>query len=52
MALAFHVNTLPADRVRGLMEEAGLEDMRGEGYDGLAHFVEQAITRDLAVARA
>lgn len=52
MALAFNVNTLPADRVRGLMEGAGLEVMRGEGYDGLAHFVEQAITRDLAVGRA
>lgn len=52
MALAFNVNTLPAEKVRGLMEAAGLQVMRGEGYDGLAHFVEQAITRDVAVARA
>lgn len=52
MALAFNVHTLPLERVRAMMEQAGLEVMRGEGYDGLEHFVEQAIQRDLAVGRA
>lgn len=51
MALSFNVHTLPAERVRGLMEQAGLEVMRGEGFDGLEHFVEQAIVRDVAVGR-
>ena len=51
MALSFNVHTLPAERVRRLMEQAGLEVMRGEGFDGLEHFVEQAIMRDVAVGR-
>ncbi len=49
-ALSFNVNTLPLETVRGAMERAGLTVMRGEGYEGLSHWVEQAITRDLAVA--
>ena len=50
MALSFNVNTLPTARVRELMERCGLLVCRGEGYDGLEHWVEQAITRDAAVA--
>ena len=50
MALAFNVNTLKLEFVREAMEEAGLKVMRGEGYDGLEHWVEQAISRDVAVA--
>lgn len=50
MALSFNTNTLKLDFVRGAMEEAGLKVMSGAGYDGLAHWVEQAITRDVAVA--
>lgn len=52
MALSFNVHTLPLERVRAMMEQAGLQVMRGEGYDGLEHFVEQAIQRDVAVGRA
>ena len=50
MALAFNVNTLKLEFVLEAMEEAGLKVMRGEGYDGLEHWVEQAISRDVAVA--
>jgi len=49
MALSFNVNTLKLEFVRGAMEQAGLKVMRGPGYDGLEHWVEQAITRDVAV---
>ena len=50
MALSFNVNTLKPEMVRGMMAEVGLDVMNGEGYDGLEHWVEQAITRDVAVA--
>jgi len=50
MALSFNTNTLRLDFIRRAMEEAGLRPMTGAGYDGLAHWVEQAITRDAAVA--
>lgn len=50
MALSFNTNTLKLDFVREAMTEAGLRVMRGSGYDGLSHWVEQAITRDVAVA--
>ncbi|MBR4726726.1 MAG: hypothetical protein IK080_02440 [Clostridia bacterium] len=50
MALSFNVNTLRPEMVRGMMAEAGLDVAEGAGYDGLAHWVEQAITRDVAVA--
>ena len=50
MALSFNVNTLRPAMARGLMAEAGLDVMDGTGYTGLEHWVEQAITRDVAVA--
>ena len=50
MALSFNVNTLKLDFVREAMAEAGLKVMTGEEYDGLEHWVEQAISRDVAVA--
>lgn len=50
MALSFNVNTLKSEMVRGMMAEVGLDVMFGPGYDGLEHWVEQAITRDVAVA--
>ena len=50
MALSFNTNTLRLEFVRQAMAEAGLRVMEGGEYDGLAHWVEQAITRDIAVA--
>ncbi len=48
-ALSFNTHTICAQRVYALMEEAGLTVMHGEGYDGLEHWVEQAVSRDVAV---
>ena len=50
MALSFNVNTLRPEMVRGMMAEVGLDIMDGAAYEGLEHWVEQAITRDVAVA--
>ena len=50
MALSFNVNTLAPDMVRGMMAECGLDVMDEPAYCGLEHWVEQAITRDVAVA--
>ena len=36
--------------VRGMMAECGLDVMDEPAYCGLEHWVEQAITRDVAVA--
>ena len=32
------------------MEKAGLEAKRGGAYENFSHWVEQAVTRDIAVA--
>ena len=49
VALSFNVNTLKTARVRELIQDAGLEVMQGGAYDGFEHWVEQAVTRDIAV---
>ena len=51
VAMSFNAQTFRLDRLRALMAEAGLEPMAGGPYDGFEHWVEQAITRDVAVAR-
>ena len=51
MALSFNAQNMKLERLRALMEGAGLEVMRGGVYDGFAHWVEQAITRDIAICR-
>jgi len=51
MALSFNAQNLKLERLRTLMEGAGLEVLSGGAYDGFAHWVEQAITRDIAVCR-
>lgn len=50
IALSFNVNTLRQDFMREVMADVGLKVMTGPGYDGLEHWVEQAISRDVAVA--
>lgn len=49
LALSFNINTLPAARVREHIVRAGFALCEGEPYEGLAHWVEQAITRDVAL---
>ena len=51
IAVSFNAQTLKTEKVRSLMEEAGLEVKRGGAYDGFSHWVEQAVTRDIAVCR-
>ena len=48
-AISFNAATLPAARLRKAMERAGFQVLSGGEYDGLEHWVEQAVTRDVVV---
>lgn len=49
IALSFNVFTLKTARVREIMRENGLVPMEGAEFENTQHWVEQAVTRDLAV---
>jgi len=49
VALSYNTNTLKTETLRRLMAEAGFDVMTGGVYDGFSHWVEQAVTRDIAV---
>lgn len=49
VALSYNTNTLKTETLRRIMADSGLEVMTGELYDGFSHWVEQAVTRDIAV---
>lgn len=49
LALSFNTYTLPLAKVRSHLAEAGFNVCQGGPYEGLAHWVEQAIVRDVAV---
>ena len=49
-ALSVNAQTLPRARLRSLMADAGFEVFEDGPYDQFEHWVEQAITRDIAVA--
>ena len=51
VAVSFNAQNLSLERVRALMEAAGLEPLRGGACEGFSHWVEQAITRDIAICR-
>lgn len=51
VAVSFNAQSLKTDTVLNLMEDAGLEPLREEPYRQFSHWVEQAVTRDVAVAR-
>ena len=51
MALSFNTYTLSRDALRGQMRDSGLEVLEGGAYDSMEHWVEQAVNRDVAVAR-
>ena len=51
MALSFNAQNMKLERLRALMADAGLEVLEGGPWDGFSHWVEQAITRDVAVCR-
>ena len=50
MALSFNAQTLPTRKVRALLAGASLRVLEGGPYDHFEHWVEQAVTRDIAVA--
>ena len=49
IALSFNVFTLKTARVREILRQNGLTPMEGAEYDRTTHWVEQAVTRDIAV---
>ena len=51
VALSFNAQNIKLERMRELMAGAGFEVMSGGPWDGFSHWVEQAITRDIVVAR-
>ena len=51
VAVSYNAQTFRRDRLIALMAEAGLSPLTGGPYDGFEHWVEQAITRDIVVAR-
>ena len=51
VAMSFNAQTFRRDRLAALMAGAGLTPLTGGPYEGFEHWVEQAITRDIAVAR-
>ena len=51
VAVSFNAQNFSLVRVRDLMARNGFEVMQGGAYDEFAHWVEQAITRDIAVCR-
>ena len=51
VALSFNAQTLKREKVRALLSEAGFEVKTGGTYDEFTHWVEQAVTRDIAVGR-
>ena len=51
VALSFNSHTLKAETARAVLTNAGFGVCRGESYDHLAHWVEQAIVRDVVVAQ-
>ena len=51
VAVSFNAQTLRREKVLRAMEEAGFEAKRGGAHEGFSHWVEQAVTRDIAVGR-
>jgi SAM-dependent methyltransferase len=50
VALSFNSYTLRRDDLRDKLKDAGFAVLTGGAYDGLEHWVEQAVLRDAAVA--
>ena len=50
IALSYNINTLKPALLREIMTQSGLVVASGGPYDALRHWVEQAVTRDIAVA--
>ncbi len=51
VAVSFNQQTMKTETVLNLMEQAGMVPMREDAYQNFSHWVEQAVTRDIAVCR-
>lgn len=51
IAVSFNAQTLKTETVQECMADAGLEPLTEGPYRNFAHWVEQAVTRDIAVCR-
>lgn len=51
LGISFNTNTAPRARLAAALESAGLDVLDAPAYRGFAHRVDQAIERDLLVAR-
>ncbi len=51
LALAWNVNVLPRAAAEQLLQDAGFSVLRGGAYDRFQHRVDQAILRDVLIAR-
>lgn len=51
IAVSFNAQTLKTTAVHECMEKAGLEPLTQGHYQNFSHWVEQAVTRDIAVCR-
>ena len=49
IALSYNTNTLKTETLRRIMSESGLDVMEGGAYENFSHWVEQAVTRNIAV---
>lgn len=51
VAVSFNAQTLRRTNLWSLMADAGMQPLEGGAYDQFSHWVEQAVTRDIAVCR-
>ena len=51
LAFSFNLNTLRRKEVEKILSEAGLEVLAQPPYDDFSHWVEQAVDRDVVIAR-
>ena len=51
VAVSFNGQNFDIEALRARMEQSGFEVLRGGAYEGFSHWVEQAITRNIAVGR-
>lgn len=50
IVLSFNAHTIRLDTLRDMLSDAGYRPLTGGPYDGMRHWVEQAVDRDVAVA--
>jgi SAM-dependent methyltransferase len=51
LGISFNTHVAGRDKVAAVLAEAGLSVITSPAYEGLAHWVDQGITRDVVVAR-